>query len=96
LTARNPFLPQIFPRNSQSYVVVLNCAVANENGVTKRALSDKMRFVFTRGEVDRAVILRCHFAIDRHGKGNGDEWSLALHQNQNVKRSTSNTEPSTV
>src|SRR5204863_8766533 len=50
--------------------------MTDENGITQRSLSNEMLFVFARGEIDGGVVFRCHFAINRHGKGNGDEWNL--------------------
>src|SRR5712692_8412678 len=76
LTARGPRFTQVCFRQPEPDVVTPEGAMTDQNGVGQRALAKQMRFVFARSEIDRREITRGDLAIDRHGKGRADKWTM--------------------
>jgi hypothetical protein len=48
--------------------------MADQDRVPEGALPQQMSFVFARSEIDRREIFRRDLAIQRHRKGDRDEW----------------------
>ncbi|SRR6266852_5157090 len=64
-----------FIRDTEPDVVAFECAMSDQNGIGQCALSEQMRLIFARSEIDRRKIACRDFAIDRHRKSRAHKWT---------------------